>query len=67
MTIFLGILFSSIGGIYLFLGRREHDPVYLLIGFTLIVYPYFVTNIALMIAVGIVLSAIPFARSRGWF
>ena len=67
MTLFLGLFFAAIGGIFLFLGRRDHDPLYLLVGVALMVYPYFVSNVWLIILVGVALSALPFGRSRGWW
>lgn len=67
MNLLLGLIFSSVGGVYLFIGRREHDPVYLIVGALLIVYSYFVTHTLLIIGIGIVLIAIPPARNRGWF
>ena len=67
MTLFLGLLFGAVGTVYLALAKKEHDATYLLCGFALIVYPYFVDGIALTIAIGIVLAAIPIARARGYF
>lgn len=65
MTIFLGILFGAVGGVYLALGRRNHDPMYLVTGFLLLVYPYLFSNAFLIIVIGIALIAFPIARSRG--
>ena len=67
MTLFLGLLFGAVGTVYLALAKKEHDATYLLCGFALIVYPYFVDGVALTIAIGIVLAAIPIARARGYF
>lgn len=67
MNLLLGLIFSSVGGVYLFIGRRDHEPLYLIVGATLIFYPYFVTNAWLIVVIGIVLIAIPAARNRGWF
>ena len=36
MTLFLGLLFGSVGGVYLFLARREHSIEYLICGFVLV-------------------------------
>jgi hypothetical protein len=62
-----GLIFSAIGGIYVFYARRQHDPIFLVIGVALMVYPYFVSSLLLLVAIGITLSAIPVARTRGWF
>lgn len=66
MTLFLGLLFGSIGGVYLFLARREHSVEYLICGFVLVVYPYFLSSPLLIILVGAVLAAFPIARAKEW-
>lgn len=66
MELFLGIVFGSIGGVYVFLARREHDALYLIIGAALILFPYFVSGIALTLAIGTLLSMVPIARYQGW-
>ena len=67
MTLFLGLLFGSVGTVYLIVGRKEHDPLYLIVGFLLIIYPYIFSSAIMIIAIGIVLSLIPYAHSRGLF
>lgn len=67
MTLFLGLLFGAVGGVYLALGRRNHDATYLVTGFALIVYPYFFSNAAIVVLVGVLLAAVPIARARGLF
>jgi len=67
LTLFLGLLFGSVGTVYLALARKEQNATYLLCGCALIVYPYFVDGVLLTIAIGIVISAIPIARARGYF
>lgn len=66
MTLFLGLLFGSIGGVYLFLARREHSIEYLICGFVLVIYPYFLSNPLLIILVGVVIAAVPIARAKEW-
>jgi hypothetical protein len=65
MTLFLGIVFGAIGGVYLALGRRNHDATYLVTGFLLMLYPYFFSNAFAIIAIGTLLAAVPIARARG--
>ena len=67
MTLFLGLLFGAVGTVYLIIGRKEHDPLYLIVGFLLIIYPYIFSSAILIIVIGIVLSLIPYAHSRGMF
>ena len=67
MMLFLGLLFGSVGTVYLIVGRKEHDPLYLIVGFLLIIYPYIFSSAIMIIAIGIVLSLIPYAHSRGLF
>jgi hypothetical protein len=66
VTLFLGLLFGSIGGVYLFLARREHSIEYLICGFVLVIYPYFLSNPLLIILVGVVIAAVPIARAKEW-
>ena len=65
--LFLGLIFGSVGVVYLYLGRRDHEPMYLIVGVLLIIYPYLFSNLLLIILIGAVLTAIPIARARGLF
>jgi hypothetical protein len=67
MTLFLGLLFGAVGTVYLIVGRKEHDPLYLVVGFLLIIYPYIFSSAILIMVIGIILSLIPYAHSRGMF
>ena len=67
MDILLGLLFGAVGSVYLVIGRKDHDPLYLVVGFLLIVYPYVFTSAAAIIIIGIVLSLIPYAHRQGLF
>jgi hypothetical protein len=66
MTLFLGLMFGGVGGVYLALARRQHDVTYLVCGFILIVYPYFFDKAIWIILIGILVAAIPIAQQRGW-
>jgi hypothetical protein len=55
-----GLLFSSIGLGFALYGKQQRAIVPLLCGVALMVYPYFVANIALMIGIGAALCAIPY-------
>jgi hypothetical protein len=65
MTLFLGLLFGSIGTVYLIYGKRQSSPIHLVVGAILIVYPYLFTNAILVFVAGVILTAIPYARLRG--
>ena len=59
-SLLLGLVFSSIGLGFFIYGRKQKVPVPLLCGLALMVYPYFISNNALLIAIGVVLIAIPY-------
>jgi hypothetical protein len=55
-----GLLFGSIGIGFLIYGRRQRAAVPLVCGLGLMVFPYFVSNTILLIAIGVVLIVIPY-------
>ncbi len=58
-----GMLFGAIGAGFFIYGRRQQMFVPLICGIALMVYPWFVTNAALLVLIGVALMAIPyFAR-----
>lgn len=67
MSLFFGLLFGAVGGVYLAYARRLHDPLYLLCGVVLIVYPYFFDSALAIVAMGVVIALFPVGRTRGWF
>jgi predicted membrane protein len=55
-----GVLFSSIGlGLFLY-GRKQRAVVPLVCGLVLMIYPYFIPNTFVLVALGILLTAIPY-------
>ncbi|MBU1394024.1 hypothetical protein Q4Q54_04965 [Shewanella sp. SP2S2-4] len=54
------LVFSLIGLGFFTYGKRQAAPIPLVVGLTLMIYPYFVTNLALLIAIGIALIALPY-------
>ena len=54
-----GVLFSSIGLGYLIYGRRQKHKVAFYTGICLMAYPYFVSDVFVMIIVGALLLAAP--------
>ncbi len=59
-TIFLHIVFGSIGMGYLVYGRRQKQIMALLSGIGLVVCPYFVSSLVLLVIIGVGLSALPY-------
>jgi len=54
------MLFGVIGMGYIVYGRKQKRGIALVSGFALCAFPYFVSNIFLVIAIGIVLMAVPY-------
>lgn len=55
-----GLLFGSIGLGYFIYGKKQRAVVPLICGLVLMAYPYFVTNLVLLVGIGAVLCAIPY-------
>ena len=58
--LFLGLLFGSLGAGYCVYGRRQRALVPFVAGVLLIGIPYFIASVTALIAVGVVLAAVPF-------
>ena len=55
-----GMLFGVIGLGFFTYGRKQKAIVPLLVGTTLFVFPYFISNVYVLVIVGIVLIALPY-------
>jgi len=55
-----GLLFGSIGLGFLIYGRKQRAVIPLVCGLALMIFPYFVSNTILLIAIGIALIVIPY-------
>jgi hypothetical protein len=55
-----GLLFGSIGLGYFIYGKKQRSVVPLICGLVLMAFPYFVTNLVLLVGIGAVLCAIPY-------
>jgi hypothetical protein len=55
-----GLLFSSIGFGFFLYGKKQRSVVPLVCGLVLMIYPYFIPNVIVLVAIGIVLTAIPY-------
>jgi len=65
MTLLWGLFFGSIGLGFFMYGKKQRATVPLVCGLGLMVFPYFVSNTALLVAIGVALVAAPyFARDR---
>jgi hypothetical protein len=59
-TLLWGLLFGSIGFGFFIYGKKQKALVPLITGIMLCVVPYFIANVYVLVAVGVVLVAIPF-------
>lgn len=58
-TLFLGLIFSSIGLGYFIYGKKQKMTMPFICGIALMIFPYFIENNLLISAIGIILSLIP--------
>ena len=54
------VLFGAVGAGYALYGKKKQEPVPLLCGVGLMVFPYFVASTIWLVVIGAVLMAIPF-------
>ena len=59
-TLLWGLLFSSIGLGFFLYGKKQRAIVPLVCGLALMIFPYFVANTVVLVAVGVALVAIPY-------
>jgi len=59
-SLFLGLLFGSIGFAFLVYGKKQSRVVPLVCGLVLMAVPYFISSAWLLFVVGAVLIAIPY-------
>lgn len=58
-SLFMGMIFGSIGVGYLVYGKKQQKGTALGVGLALCVLPYFVPNVLLLLILGALLMAIP--------
>lgn len=58
-TLFLGLIFSSIGLGYFIYGKKQKMTIPFICGIALMIFPYFIENNLLISGIGIILSLIP--------
>ena len=54
------VVFSSIGMGFFMYGKKQGSMVPLCSGLALILFPYFISSVAMLLVVGIILIAIPY-------
>jgi hypothetical protein len=59
-TLMWGMLFGLIGYGFFSYGKKQGAIMPLISGIALMVFPYFVTNTYLMLAVGVILMSLPY-------
>ena len=59
-NLFLAIFFGAIGLGFFTYGRRQRAVVPFVAGIMLLIFPYFVTNVYLLVIIGIVIIATPY-------
>ncbi|MEQ1801546.1 MAG: hypothetical protein ABL989_06460 [Gammaproteobacteria bacterium] len=59
-TLLWGLLFSSIGLGFFLYGKKQRAIVPLVCGLALMIFPYFVASNLVLVAVGVVLTVIPY-------
>jgi hypothetical protein len=55
-----GLLFGSIGLAFFIYGKKQRTVVPLICGLVLMIFPYFISNNILLVAMGVVLVALPY-------
>ena len=55
-----GILFGSIGLGFFIYGKKQKKLIPFLAGIGLFIFPYFISNVTLLVAVGVGLVALPY-------
>jgi len=59
-TLIWGVIFGSIGLGFFVYGKKQKAVIPLLSGIGLMVFPYFISNLYILILAGIILVALPF-------
>jgi len=55
-----GLLFSSVGLGFFLYGKKQKAVIPLFCGLGLMIYPYFISNTVLLVAIGVALMALPY-------
>jgi len=55
-----GMLFGAVGLGFFIYGKKQRSVVPLLTGIALFLFPYFISNVYILVIVGVILVAIPY-------
>jgi hypothetical protein len=55
-----GLLFGSVGFGYFLYGKKQAAIIPLVCGIALMIFPYFVSNVLILVVLGIALAALPY-------
>ena len=60
LNLFIGIVTGGVGLAYFLYGKKQEKIVMMIDGLVLMIYPYLLSNLFALIAIGLVLIVIPF-------
>ena len=66
MSLLISLVVSSVGVVFMIAGKRLYSTMYLVCGALLLIVSYVIDNPYALLLTGAIVSAIPYARSRGW-
>jgi hypothetical protein len=55
-----GVIFGAIGLGYFVYGRKQRAVVPLLTGISLFIFPYFISNVYMLVVLGLILVMVPY-------
>lgn len=55
-----GLLFGSVGFGYFLYGKRQAAVVPMVCGIALMIFPYFISNVLILVVIGVALAALPY-------
>jgi len=59
-TLLWGLLFGSVGLGFFIYGKKQKSVVPLVCGLVLMIFPYFISNTVLLVAIGVTLMTLPY-------
>jgi hypothetical protein len=58
-TLLVGMIAGCVGAGYFMYGKKQEKPVPMLCGIALMVYPYFFTDLLVLLGIGVILMILP--------